>query len=561
LEKIGGDILLEALLAQDGKIVYGLPGDHILGIYDAFTRHKQIKPITVKHESAASFMADAHFRCTGEPGICIVTTGPGAANAVNGIAQAYTESSAVILICGQAPIKYWGKGSIHEIAHANNQAKIFEPITKKQLRIKNIAEIPWTIAEAYKTARSGRPGPVYIEIPMNVIEGKGNVRGYPQAKVEEVKPDPRILDQAADILIEAQLPIIYAGGGVNFSDASKQLIELAECLDAPVVTTVNGKGSIPYDHPLHAGLGIGRAGDPEAISMIDKSDVMLAVGCRFDAIATWFWTLKAPKNLIHIDVDSNVIGRVYPTKVKIVSDAKLALSQLLRKIKRRAGIRKRKTRELIAKTKVEFRKQLKEQLKERKGYVNPVKFVYTLRDVLDRDAILTTDVGLNEFFMIDFPVYHPRSFLASAAYNSMGFGIPAAIAAKINHPEKTVICVTGDGGFAMAGAEIATAVQNHAKIIIVIFNDKKYRILELLQSMRFKERYVETDLYNPDFMKLAEAYDISYYKIQEDKQTKTVLGEALADNKLSLIDVVVDPTIVPPTLQRAIGRKYHNLKV
>lgn len=535
----GGQLIVECLKAHGVKVIFGMPGGHTTGIYDALYNEKQIQHILVKNEQSAAFMADGYARVTGEVGVCLTTAGPGATNASTGIAAAYSDSIPVLLICGQTKSSDVNKekGYYHEM----DQLSFFKPITKWNARAEKVSDIPEIFDKAFLMLKTGRPRPVQIEVPIDIIASDATETGIVSPKKEQVKTSygkADLLSEAAEILSNAKLPLIIAGGGVISAKASEELIELAELLDAKVITTPMGKGSIPAGHSLHAGL-IWHSLTSDLSNMEDMvsplpglSDAVLAVGCRFTQLATGNWVLKVSENLIQIDIDETEIGKNYPVRVGIIADATIALKQLITELKKRDL--KKYGDWNVAESQIK---------KPQRWVMNDWDLIPILRKNLERDAIVAADITRLGYMMLaNFDVYQPRTFLHSVTFIALGHAFPAALGAKIAYPDRQVVVVCGDGGFMMTCQEMATAVQHKINVVVIVINDGALTAIKSIQDRTYGGRHIGVELQNPDFVKFAESFGARCLRVKNIEQFQPALIEALDADVPTLIEVVVAPT-------------------
>jgi len=496
---------------------------------------KEIRHVLARHEHAAAFMAYAYGMTTGKPGTCLAIDGPGATNIATGLADAYTGSIPLVAIIGKIHSSFFGKGAVHELDSA-----FFKPITKEIFRISEPGEIASTIHKAYTTAATGRKGPVCVEIPMDILtmevspekidKATGREEDVHQTTVSKIKA-------AAKLLSEAEKPLIVAGGGVLSAGASQELTELAESLGIPVAVSHMGRGIIPDDHPLALGL---IRNNPTLVSLIQQSDVVIAVGFRFSQILTFNWTLKIPRELIQIDIDPEQIGKNYPVEVGIVGDAKTELRNLLDYLKNE--VKRRKAEEYPRFGEVtEWKKLLTIRRVSDSAPIKPLRLIKGIRECFERDAIIATDVG-NAFFWTLFfmEIYHPRTLLCSSSFSAMGCGLPLAIGAKLARPDKQVVCVTGDGGFLMNNQELATAVENNLALPIVIMNDSGYGAVRHIQDRAYQGRYIASNWVSPDFVQIANAFGAEGILVTKPEDIESSLRDALNSDKPTVLDVRVD---------------------
>ncbi len=531
----GGQIVVRCLENEGVETVFGMPGINVLHLYDAL-RESSIHHVLVRHEQSASFMADAYARVTGKPGVCITTAGPGLTNALTGLATAYSDSIPVLLLAGEISSNLVGKkkGVLHEI----DQTALASPVTRRAYCVFDPRDLPRIIHKVFKDLRKERLRPLYIGLPDDILENKTEFRPLEQ-RTDVTKrrlADAGSIDKASVLLSKSRFPVILAGGGVVNSEASSELVEVAELLSAPVVTTVMGAGAIPGDHPLF----LGRSRMPKVIDAVfQKADVMLSVGTRFSSLSMKNWTLKAPRNLIHVDIDREEIGKNYPTKVGVHGDAKSALRQ----VADRLGSMPRMDR-------LDWRrawKQLKDSAWKELKYTHPteVEVVMSIRNALERNAIITMDTTILSYWMQRiFPVYETRTLLYPFGYVAMGYALPAAIASKIALPNRQVMAVCGDGGFMVTGQDLATAVENKLSIPILLCNNESYGILKHFQNQRFSGRHIGVDLYNPDFVKFAESFGAKALRANTLSQIGPCLKEALQSDLPTVVEV--QTTLSPP---------------
>ncbi|WP_088335694.1 acetolactate synthase large subunit [Methanopyrus sp. KOL6] len=559
----GARVLVECLKEEGVEHIFGYPGGAVLPIYDEIYDEVSIEHILVRHEQGAAHAADGYARVKGKPGVCVATSGPGATNLVTGIATAYMDSSPVIAITGQVPTTMIGKDAFQEV----DAVGVFMPITKHNYQIGKPEEIPEVVKEAFKIAITGRPGPVHIDVPKDVQEAEADIEIPKTVEVEGLnvvkRGHPVQVKRAAELLAEAERPVILAGGGCVISNATRELIELAELLGAPVATTLMGKGAFPEDHPLALGMA-GMHGTKAANYALTECDVLLAVGCRFSDRTTGDPSGFAPgAKIIHIDIDPAEIGKNIPVDVPIVGDAKLVLRDLIKELKRRKYLRERKRwGKRIEELKAEV--EMPPEHTESDQRISPRELVRALHEALrDRDYILTTDVGQNQMWMARyFPVEEPRRFISSGGLGTMGFGLPAALGAKVAAPEKTVVAVVGDGGFLMTAQELATAVDNDIEVKVFVMDNRLLGMVAQWQRLFYDERLSESKLdEKTDIVKLTESYGATGITVEEPSELESAVEEAFETPGTVVVDVFVDPKeiipMVPPggELRDILGEK------
>ena len=469
----GGEAVVKSLAAHGVRTVFGIPGTHNLAIYDALL-DSDIRHVLTRHEQGAAFMADGYARASGLPGVCITTTGPAVMNTLTALGTAYSDSSPILVIASQISAEHLGqgKGYGHE---SPDQLSGFRPVTKWSRCCETVADIPEAVREAFLQMKTGRPRPTVLEVPFDVLDGSGEVNIPEPAPTETPQPDESALDRAADLLKKAKRPLIWAGGGVIASGASSALRSLAEMLEAPVFPTTQGKGSLPEDHPLAGGNTLVH---PLATEYLSSCDLMLAIGTRLSEMETARWSLRLPDDLIQIDVDAEQIGRNYPVTEGIVSDAKLALEALLDRCsddEPRAS-RAAEVAELRSCLMKAFHKQSPEA----------VELMRTLRSALPRETVIVSDLTVVAYWchhVLD--VFEPRTYFNSMGFGALGFGLPAAIGAKLAVPDRPVVVLAGDGGFQFTCQELGTAVQFGVPVVVIVFNDDGYGILRPQQEGRY----------------------------------------------------------------------------
>ena len=529
----GAQALVQSLASEGVEVVFGLPGVHAIPIYDALYDHREIHYIGVRHEQAAAYMADGYARSTGRVGVCLTSTGPGAANTVAAMAEAYSSSSPVLQICTQihSSLVDRGKGALHE---TKDQLGLFRTVTGWNKRIESVEDIPASVHLALMKMETERPRPIQIEIPVDLLTLEADIELPRPQRYQRPAGDDALVQEAAGWLKASQTPIIWAGGGVIASQSTAELLELAELLQAPVLTTFMGKGAIHEDHPLSLGnWATGSDARDLLQELLDGSDLMLALGSRFSAMSTGGWSLRLPERLIHIDIDPVEIGKNYTASIIITGDAKRALQSILGRL-REAGVGERPSRadevaglrdvvhEIVAAT---HRGQL--------------QVVEAIRAALSTDAIVVNDMTIVSYIASrHFRVYQPRTFLYPSGFGSLGFSFPAALGAKVAWPQRQVVAICGDGGFMISCQELATAVQHRINLPVLIFNDQGYGVLRQTQDIEFSGRRIGVDLRMPDFVKFAETFGAEGIRVEQLEELEPALKNALRAQKPTLIEVV-----------------------
>ena len=518
----GGDIIIECLKAQGVSAVFGMPGTQNIQIYDALLRRGEgtIDHYLVRHEYAATQMADGFARATGEVGVAITVPGPGASNASTGILEAFTDCAPVLLITGQSDSSLYSKHP-SKMFHGLDQMRFFESITKYCAIAHTVAEIPVVIENAFKAMRSGRPGPTMLEFPMDVVTGEGDVRIPPRVERTELPPpDDASLSTAVETIRKAKMPLIFAGSAVFHSNARNELRLLAEKLNAPVIVTRNGKGVLSEDHPLALQICYGYLGR----EALQRTDCLIGIGPRFTSIDTRNWSLELPQPFIQIDEDPDEIGLEYPCDIGIVGDLKLTLQALIEDVD--SG--ENGWDEVLAELRAGFDAQ------------PPLPVIHEFQDVLPRDTIYAIDVhALGYASFAEFPIYDPRTFLYPNIGVALGHAYPAAIGAKVAYPDRPVICFSGDGGFLMGAVEMATAMKYGINVVAVVVNDGALSAIKGSQQKGCEGRTIDTDLLNPNFVEFAKSFGAYAERVEDLETFKDTLRDALAAEKPALIEVML----------------------
>jgi len=533
----GGEAVVESLKREGVEYLISVPGVQIMAVFDALYGEKDLRLITVRHEQSTIYMADGYARVKGKPGVGLVVPGPGVQNALAALGTAYACSSPVLLLAGQIESKDLGKdgGALHEV---NDQLDMVRPVTKWSQRVMRVEEIPGAIHEAMRQMNTGRPRPTEVEIPWDTLRSSGEAEFFSREAVPPAEPDRPSVRRAAELLIQAKKPFIWAGGGAILSDSSAELRELAEYLGAPVATTAEGKGAISEDHPLS--LGGAYYGFGAARWALSQADVALAVGTRL----TWLQmrpgtALKPPQKLIHMDADPSMIGKNYPAEVALVGGAKIALKMLVEEVRK-----KKVTKERWASSELDqFRRNHQNWLQEKAPL--QCDLIKTIRKELADDAILVAGVtNIGYWANLAYTVRRPRTYLTSSYFATLGYSFPTALGAKLAAPDRPVVCVVGDGGFLYGCAELATAVRYGINLVTIVFNDRAFGSTKCDQLVNFKGRVVGTELNNPDFAKLAELFGVKGLKADPENLGK-VLNEALEAKQPVVIEVPL-PTLIAP---------------
>lgn len=520
--KVSGALAILKSLKEEGvEVAFGYPGGSVLPLYDELYKSKLIRHILVRHEQGAAHAADGYARATGKVGVCIATSGPGATNLVTGIATAHMDSVPIVAITGQAATPLLGRDSFQEA----DITGITLPVVKHSYIVKKSADIPDTIKEAFYLARTGRPGPVLVDIPKDLMVQEIDFKYPTSIEMASYRPTyeghPKQIKLAIKAISRAKKPVIYAGGGVIISGAHKELFELANKFHIPVVTTLLGKGAFPEDHHLSLGM-LGMHGTAYANYAVTECDLLVAIGARFDDRVTGRIDCFAPHaEIIHIDIDPAEIGKNVRVDIPIVGDCKNVLQALLKKIAHREH-------EVAWSDMIEGWKT-KHPLKYKTSeHIKPQYVIEQIHDITKGDAIIVTEVGQNQMWTAQFYRFtKPRTFLSSGGLGTMGYGLPAAIGAQVGNPDKIVFDIAGDGSIQMNIQEMMTAAVNKLPIKIAILNNSYLGMVRQWQQLLYDRRYSETHMINPDFVKLAEAYGAAGLRIKKIEEVRPALEEAL----------------------------------
>lgn len=541
LNMTGGEGIVRSLIDLGVKIIFGIPGGAILPTYDALYYYsKKIKHVLFRHEQGAIHAAEGYARISRKVGVCMVTSGPGATNLVTGIADAMMDSVPVVCLTGQVPTSLIGTDAFQE----TDIIGITTPITKWNYQITNPNEIPEILAKAFYIAQTGRPGPVLIDIPRDVQTGRFGY--YPPPKkifIESyqpnLKPNIKQIKLAAELLNKSKRPYVLAGHGVIISGAEKELLALLKKGGYPVSVTLHGISAVPSDFPQYVGF-LGMHGNYGANVLTNKADVILAIGLRFDDRVTGRLSDYAKQaKIIHIDIDPAELNKNVKATVPIVADAKEALKELIKYIKK--GNYKSWIDEFKKFYEVEKEKVIKKAFLSKRGEIRMAYVVHLLSELTEGKAIIVSDVGQNQMLP---PRYYkfkiPNSFLSSGGLGPMGFGLPASIGAQFAAPDRQVIAILGDGGFQMTLQQLAVISCEKLPIKIIILNNSYLGMVRQWQQLFYGKRYSQVFLENPDFVQIAKAYSILAERVEKEKDLKGALLRLIRSKKAYLLDVVVE---------------------
>jgi acetolactate synthase-1/2/3 large subunit len=527
----GAHILCRSLVASGVETLFGYPGGAIMPFYHALPEYPRLRHILVRHEQAAAHAADGYARASGRVGVCVATSGPGATNLVTGLATAHMDSSPVVAITGQVSRPMIGRDAFQE----TDIVGITLPITKQNYLVQDAADLADVVAEALAVAQAGRPGPVLIDVPKDVQN----------QKVEFVSPAvPRCFSEstagsggedgvrrAAELIAAAQRPLLMVGHGVILANAYAEVRALAEKTGMPVITTLLGISAFPEGHPLHLGMP-GMHGEVHVNRAIQRADVIVAIGLRFDDRVTGNLAAFAPRaQIVHIDLDRSEIGRNVPTAVGIVGDAAEVTERLVAATQPRD----------CAAWRAEIEGGRRPQAATYRGGMSPEAILAAIRDATGGECTIVTDVGQHQMWVAKlFPYRRPNTHITSGGLGTMGFAVPAAMGVHLARPGETVWAISGDGGFQMNMAEMATMVQEGLTVKLAVFNNGYLGMVRQWQQFFHGKRYSSTPIWSPDYVKLAEAYGIPGYRVQDAGTLADVVGRANAEPGPALVEFVIE---------------------
>ncbi|MFP4391315.1 MAG: biosynthetic-type acetolactate synthase large subunit [Desulfohalobiaceae bacterium] len=538
----GAQILLESLRQEGVETIFGFPGGAVIDIYHELPNY-HLQHILVRHEQGAVHAADGFARASGKTGVALVTSGPGATNTVTGIATAYMDSVPLVVFTGQVPTKLIGNDAFQEV----DIVGITRPCTKHNYLVKDIRDLAKTIKEAFYIARAGRPGPVLVDLPKDIMAATAEFHYPKQVKLRSYNPhyQPNIkqVRKAVQLIKDAKQPVIFAGGGVIISNAHQELTWLASNLQIPVTNSMMGLGGFPGNDPLYLGM-LGMHGTYVANMAVNNADLLISVGVRFDDRVTGKLETFAPQaKRVHIDIDPTSIRKNVSVDVPIVADCKLALQALQQELKQQMQGHD------FASEYAQWRQKLQQWNQEHPlsytqsgSGIKPQFVVEKLYELTHGEAIIATEVGQNQMWAAQHYKYHkPRTWISSGGLGTMGYGFPAAIGAQMAYPDKLVIDVAGDGSIQMNIQELATAVCNNLPVKVVILNNSYLGMVRQWQELFYERNYCSTCLeYSPDFVQLAQAYGAEGYRIEQAQDVEPILRKALASPKTTIVEILVE---------------------
>ncbi len=539
----GARILLEALIREGVDTVFGYPGGAILHVYDELPKvEPRLRHVLARHEQGAIHMAEGYSRASGKVGVAIVTSGPGATNAVTGIANAYMDSTPLVVIAGQVPLKMIGTDAFQEI----DTVGITRPCTKYNYIVRDVSELAGIVHEAFYLARTGRPGPVLIDLPKDVSAQMATLPSAVEVRLPGYHPslpaDPQQVERALDRLLTAKRPVLYVGGGIIHAGASDELFSLAEALRLPVTPTLMGLGCFPSGHPLCLGM-LGMHGTYWANMAMSNADLIFAIGARFDDRVTGALEKFAPEaEIVHVDIDPSSVSKNVRAHHAIVGDAKSVLIQMLHALEEAPPSHSDNLRNEWWEQIARWKEHAPLTYVRSEQVIKPQQLCQELERLTGGNAIMATDVGQHQMWLAQYYGFRtPRQLLTSGGLGAMGYGFPAALGAQFAFPERQVIAFVGDGGFQMTAQELATAVQYRTNTKIVIMNNNSLGMVRQWQEIFYQRNYSHVGMeWTPDFVKLADAYGALGFRATRPSELTAVLEKGLGTPGVVIMDIVVE---------------------
>ncbi|MBI3329083.1 MAG: thiamine pyrophosphate-binding protein [Nitrospinae bacterium] len=543
-----GQAVIEALRVEGVRYIFGVVGSCYVEVLDALYAQPDIQFMGVRHEQVAAHMADGYARVAGLPGVCLATNGPGATNLVTGVASAYMNHAPVIVITGAPMISQMLRDSFQEL----DQLTLFRPVTKAQLQIQRADRIPELFRHAFRVAMAGKKGPVLVDLPRDMLNETIDATFLPPARYrwnQRDAGDTGLIGQAVEVLAQATRPVLIAGGGVIWSRAQAEVLEVAERLTAPVVTSYGRNDAVPHDHPLVIGA-LGRAGSPEAAEAVRAADAILAVGTRLTHFTTFYDHRFIPPHakIIQIEVDEKELGRHYPLEVGILGDAKAVLNGLLAGLRKALADKRRDEARFATVQTLRQQRQARVAAARNMDIVplKPQRVYWELRQILPRDAIVVLDAGAaasHAYNLLDF--YEARTFITPGDLGCVGAGFPSALGAKLARPDRPVVCLCGDGGFLMTGQDLETAVRERIPVVTVVMSNNCWGSEKAYQKYFFNERYVGADFSNPRFDEYARLFGAQGLRAEKPEELRPTLEKALGASIPTVVEIPVDPDELP----------------
>ena len=545
MKKTGAEIFVESLKQEGVDVLFGIPGGVVLKIFDVLYQQKDVEVILTRHEQGAAHMAEGYAKATGKAGVCLVTSGPGMTNIVTGLADAFMDSVPLVAFTGQVSTSLIGNDAFQE---ADNVG-ISRPCTKHNVLVKDVNDLARTIKEAFYIATTGRPGPVLVDIPKDVSTDKADFKYPDKVNLRGYNPtyegNKHQIKQAAEEIMKARKPVIYVGGGALFSDASDEILEMAELTQIPVTMTLMGLGSFPGTHPLSMGM-LGMHGSYWSNMAMHHADLLIAVGARFDDRVTGKLSDFSPAaRVVHIDIDPTSIKKNVHAHIPIVGDVRTVLKQLnviLRSLDGNVNERKQQVRPWLNQIE-EWKRDHPFKYEQDDKAIKPQYVLEKLFEMTKNEGIVATDVGQHQMWAAQyFKGKKPRTFITSGGLGTMGFGFPAALGAQRAYPDKLVMCITSEGSFQMNLQELATAAIYKLPVKIIMLNNGFHGMVRQWQDLFYEGRYASSDLGKiPDFIKLADAYGIPGWRADKPADVESVIKEGLKYKGPALLDFQIYP--------------------
>ena len=548
-------LLLRYLEGEGVEYIFGVPGTALVPLYDAINKQDAIKPILSKHEEGAAFMADGYARVSGKIGVCYSTSGPGTTNLVTGVANAYMDNVPLLVITGQVPTSIYGKGTFQDSTKEGvDSVAMFEPITKYSEMIMSRYKMPETVREAFRIAFSGKKGPVHISYPKDIMEAEIEDTLLPprRYRVKSAYFDRKLVIDATEKLVNAKKPAMLVGSGVIASDATSEVLELAEMLNIPVATTPKAKGAFPEDHDLSLGV-LGFSGSPVAEEyLMGDVDVLLVVGASLNQLTTFSWDpkLEPSDSLIHVNIDPSEIDKNYVADIGLVGDCQAVISEIsfriLRELQKHDPKEERPIGDII-----KFKDRVGMVVNGEKMFsesvpIKPQALMREIQESLPDDAIVFVDTGNHICWAIHYMRFKKPNFISAFGMLTMGYATAAAIGGKLAAPDRPVVAIVGDGCFQMNGMEIATAVNYDIPVVWIVQNNSKLGLVHDLQRFSLGDKTVSTTFKEVNFARVAEGLGAKGYRIERPGELSEILPEAIEGAVPTVIDVIIDPNEVPP---------------
>jgi acetolactate synthase-1/2/3 large subunit len=536
--KSAAQAVVGALMAEQVDVVFGLAGSHILAVCDALIHAEGIRFVTCKHENNAALMADAYGRLTQRPGVCLVTAGPGATNSMTGVAQAFAAASPVVHISGTVPRRA-GRGAFHGLDRPTFLREAFAPVTKWSARVDEVEDTPRILAEAFSIANSGRPGPVHVELPEDVLkEPPTEVWDYARRPAEAAAPDSKLVDRLAEMLISAERPMICAGVGVRTPDARADLLKLAESLGAAVTFPRSALGAFPSAHHLCAGSFNTYPPNPFPMQLVEESDLLLVVGMRAGTTLSEILDDHAPEKYVYLTPEGE-LDRSDRATLSVSVDTEALLRGLAERVAEQSRASASWAESQITTARQALRAGAERTVETYRGH-KPIHFALVLKELwslLQKDAVVVADIGNHGVWASWwYELYGTQTYLEPGQWGAMGFALPGAIAAKLIRPDRQVVGLTGDGAFLMSCSDFGTALEEGTKVVIVVLNDQRYGMIHALQTMDFGRTFA-TELRSPDLVKFAESFGALGIRVEDGAELPEALSRALDAEKPVIVDV------------------------